>query len=204
MIERYEVPEISTIWSEENKYPQVARCRAGDHRNLGRDGRGAEKQPEKHPAQRPVRLGPHPRDRKKGQARRHRVPDFGRRIDRRRFGLYPQGHHFLRRGRHGPVASDPGVAGRGSCEKLRFRPAAAGKRRSPTKTCWPSAAPTASTPSRSPSAASSSSGTRRCDATSSGCCGPKRRCRSARSPGRSGPISIFPPRARKRRCAGSG
>ena len=58
-----------------------------------------------------------------------------------------------------------------------------------------SAAATASTPSRSPSASRRPAGSRRCSATRSGCSGPGRGSRSARSPARWAPMPTSAPRS---------
>ena len=143
-----------------------------------------------------ARAGHRPRRRRL----RGRRPGVGRRPRR---GVGPLRADVERRRRHRPVG-DPGPGLRPPARggrRARGGDRGAGPASSATRR-W-SGGPTASTPSRPPSAPSSRSGRSRSAATASGWPGPGPRSRSASSPGPSAPTPTSIPRSRRSCASGS-
>ena len=107
MVPRYARPAMTAIWEPEARYPHLVRDRGACDRRAGRAGRGAAGARRKalwdwwatEPGDRRRRDR---RDRGGDQARRHRLPDLGRRAGRARGALHAPGHDQLRRARHLP------------------------------------------------------------------------------------------------------
>ncbi len=119
MIDRYTLPEMGALWSEQNKFQkwldvEIAVCEV--HAEMGTIPRDALEQIK---ARAKFSVRAHQRDREDDQSRRHRVHDKSRGIDRRSKSLRSLRSDFVRRRRH---------CQRAAAARLRRHPAEEGRR----------------------------------------------------------------------------
>ena len=166
MIARYTRPEMGRIWSDQNKFQQWLEVELAASEALAELGVVPAEAARLLRAARRLRRRAHPRNRERGEARRDRLHHRGGRDDgggraRRSLALVSLRADVERRGGYGAGAAaaagvgDPARRSRSSCAKC-----SSGAPWSSSTRCR-SAARTECTPSRSPSASSSRSGTKR-------------------------------------------
>ena len=103
MIPRYSRPEMARIWEPENKFRiwfEIEAHATDAMAELGVIPQARPPRPSGRRAKAQVRHRPDRRDRARGQARRHRLPDPSRRDRRPRGALPAPGHDLVRRARH--------------------------------------------------------------------------------------------------------
>ena len=157
MIPRYTRPEMAKIWAPETRFRIWFEIEAHAASRHGRAGPDPQERRQGHLGQGlagQVRHRPHRRHRARGQARRHRLPHAPGRARRARGALRACRPHLLRRSRH-LLQRAAGARRRPAARRSR-RPAGGAGDSAPSSTSSPrpSAAATASTPSRPPSASS--------------------------------------------------
>ena len=87
MIPRYTRPEMGRIWSDQNKFQQWLEVELAASEALARAGRRARRSGAPAARARRLRCGAHPRNRKRSEARRHRLHHRGGRNHGRRAGM---------------------------------------------------------------------------------------------------------------------
>ena len=158
MIPRYSRPEMAAIWSPETRFRiwfEIEAHATDAMAELGVVPEGGREDSLGKGQQGDIRRRAHRRDRARGQARRHRLPDASRRDRRTRSALRASGHDLVRRARHllrGAARRAPPTPDR-RCRRAARGAEAPRLRAQDTRP--PSAAATASMPSRPPSASSS-------------------------------------------------
>ena len=196
MIPRYTRPEIGAVWSPQREARVLARGRAGGDRGLGRGGRGPGRGGRGGAANAAFTV--------EAVNERERITDHDvaafvdvvAAVGRRARALDPLRAHLLRRARHGAgAAAAPGR--RDPPRRRRAYRDALIERALEHATRSASAAPTASTPSRRPSACGSPASPSRPTATSTGSTTPSSSSPSASSPAPSAPTPRCRPRSRR-------